>query len=390
MIGGNAFQRRAEEFDAAVSARASSTERERYADLLELVGAMRAVPAPAARPEYVAALRDRLVTAAAAMPATPRVDRATELRLTPTQRRGGRRDRRVAALIGGFAVVAASGSMAVASQSALPGDVLYPVKRAIENAHANLQSSPVAQASVLLDNADNRLSEVEDLSTRGDHADAAEIASTLQAFRDQTNQASAIVIDAFSTDGDEAGITEVRTFAGSSMDRLAALDEVLPTEARPALIAAAQTVRSIDSAAFEACPTCTDEQPAQLPDFTGVPVGAAIPLDPTALPLPGVATHPRSGDPTSTASGAPQAAATDSTAGPAAGTDTSGPDGSSSMPAFPSQSPPHDGGIVGGTVDKITKGILGGSQPSASTSDSGSGSSSGGLLGDTAGILGLK
>ncbi|HWU22396.1 MAG TPA: hypothetical protein VN088_12770, partial [Nocardioides sp.] len=70
MIGGNA-NRRAEEFDAAVSGRAQGTSQERYAELLDVVSAMRAVPQPAARPEFVADLRSRLMTAAAQMPATP-------------------------------------------------------------------------------------------------------------------------------------------------------------------------------------------------------------------------------------------------------------------------------------------------------------------------------
>ena len=38
--------------------------------------------------------------------------------------------------LGAFAIIGATTSMAVASQSAIPGDALYPVKRAIENTQA--------------------------------------------------------------------------------------------------------------------------------------------------------------------------------------------------------------------------------------------------------------
>ncbi len=40
------------------------------------------------------------------------------------------------------------------------------------------------------------------------------------------------------------------------MDELDALGDLVPTEARPALITAAQSVLQNDSAAFNVCPTC--------------------------------------------------------------------------------------------------------------------------------------
>lgn len=385
MIGGNAH-RRAEEFDAAVSGRAQGTSQERYAELLDVVNAMRAVPQPAARPEFVADLRSRLMTAAAEMPATPerRTDAATALRLTPKQKRGSR-ERRAAALLGGFAVVAASGSMAVASQSALPGDTLYPVKRAIENAHANLESSPQAKASVLLGNAETRLSEVEELSSRGD-ADASEISSTLQAFKDQTSQASVVAIDAFNSDGSGDALTELRTFASSSMGRLSALDDVLPVDARPALVSAAQTVQSIDQAAYDACPTCTDGIVTQLPSFATQPLGAHFktPVS-TAGHKPGTKS-----------SGTSQHTATTTPVDRNGSPVTKPSSDSSSLPSIlPSALPTTtstDGAVIPDTIDKITKNLLGGGTTSSSgTSTSSTSTTDGGtVVGSVAGLLGLK
>lgn len=265
MSGGFVSRRRADEFDALLSAPdgRGAADDPRVQELLELVGSLRSVPTVTARPEFVATLRSQLVAAAEAQPAR-QVDAATVARLTPTQRRG-RGERRLAAALGGFAVVAATGSMAMASQSALPGDALYPVKRAIENAHTNLQSDDAGKAATLLDHAAQRLAEVEALNARGGDAD--EIAATLQDFSEQTNQATSLALSDYDASGDETSLQDVRDFAGSSMDELTDLGDEVPEEARPALITAAQSVRQADSAAENACPTCEGEEINGLPEI---------------------------------------------------------------------------------------------------------------------------
>ncbi|UUW91691.1 DUF5667 domain-containing protein [Pimelobacter simplex] len=194
VMRGNAGARGAEEFDALISGRAG--DHEAYADLLELVASLREVPPVEARPDFVSSLRTQLVAAAEREPA--RADEALAVRLTPRQRRGAR-ERRVAALVGGFAVVAATGSMAMASQDALPGDVLYPVKRAIENAQTNLQGNGASKAETLIAHAESRLTEVQKLTARGADEDA--VSSTLQDFTDQAKQASELALDDYATTG---------------------------------------------------------------------------------------------------------------------------------------------------------------------------------------------
>ena len=265
MTGGFASRRRADEFDALLSGSDSrSTEDARVQELLDLVGALRAVPEPPARPEFVADLRSRLVAAAEAQPVR-KVDEATFARLTPTQRRG-RSERRLATVLGGFAVVAATGSMAMASQSALPGDTLYPVKRAIENARTNLQSSDAGKAQSLLDNAARRLDEIDALNQRGDGS-SDEIAATLQDFSDETNQATTHALADYDQSGDMNALQDVRNFADDSMQQLTQIGDSVPKDVRPALITAAQTVRHADDAASQACPTCSGDPITQLPDF---------------------------------------------------------------------------------------------------------------------------
>lgn len=199
---GNGWSRGAEEFDALVSGRGEGLAAgdETQAELLELVAALRAVPPATARPEFVTSLRAQLVTAAEREPA--RAEEALAVRLTPRQRRGSR-ERRLAAVIGGFAVVSATGSMAMAAQDALPGDVLYPVKRAIENAQTNLQPDGAAKAEALRSHAESRLDEFRSLVARDASADA--ISETLQDFTEQARQASEFALDDYAATGKATG-----------------------------------------------------------------------------------------------------------------------------------------------------------------------------------------
>ncbi len=199
-------RRRAEEFDALVEALSTGSLRDadhdaqhsrdtRYADLLEVVGALRAAPPPTPRPEFVADLRSRLMTEAQTALVAP--SEPTPVR-TPARTRS--RERRLAAVIGGFAVVSATGSMAVAAQSALPGDTLYPLKRGIENAQVKVQSGDDDKGAALLENAAGRLDEVGELTRDGDGR-AADISATLDDFSAQSTEASELLLDDYADTG---------------------------------------------------------------------------------------------------------------------------------------------------------------------------------------------
>lgn len=268
MTGAFVSRRRADEFDALLSAPAPErATAESYGDLLEVVGALRTVPQVTARAEFVSDLRSQLIVEAARQ-ARP-VDDALRLRLTPKQRQGTR-ERRMATVLGGFAIVAASGSMAMASQAALPGDVLYPVKRAIENAETNLQSGDAAKAETLIAHAEQRLQEAQQLTAEG--AEASAVAETLQDFTEQSNQATELALDDYEATGDQAAIGGLRHFTARSMTDLDALGDVVPADARAALITAAQSVAQADNAAFQLCPTCGEGGVTELPEFATAPV----------------------------------------------------------------------------------------------------------------------
>lgn len=245
-------RKRADEFDALVSGAADAAAAGRHAELLDLVGALRSVAPVQARPEFVSSLRTQLMAAAATELSPVEVSLAE--RLTVPQRRTAR-DRRLAAAIGGLAIVGATTSMAVAAQSALPGDVLYPLKRVIENAHTTVSLGQDHKGSTLLHNVAGRLQEVDALARTGD-ADPDTIAQTLADFAAQASQASDLLLADFGADGDQSSVLELRAFAARSLGLLDQLASEIPAGARSALIQAANVLAGIDAAAHRACPTC--------------------------------------------------------------------------------------------------------------------------------------
>jgi hypothetical protein len=260
-------RRSAERFDALVGDGSLDHVDVRTSELLELVGALRSVPAPEARPEFVTGLRERLMLAAAseltAAPAARDRDAFNRLTVKPARTR---RERRVGIALGAVAIVGATTSMAVASQSAIPGDTLYPLKRAIENTQAGFSVGDDAKGKTLLDNASGRLAEVDELTSTSD-PDAGLVTETLETFTIQAGEAGDLLIADYQENGHEQSIEQVHEFATESLTALSALAESVPASAHDALLAAAQAVFALDADAEAVCPQCGDpvlEVPEQL------------------------------------------------------------------------------------------------------------------------------
>jgi hypothetical protein len=247
-------RRRAERFDSLVEGGRRADVDRATEDLLELVGALRSAPEPQARPEFVADLRERLMLAAAAelTPATPADRRDTVDRLTVKPGRT-RRERRIGVAVGAVAIIGATTSMAVASQSALPGDALYPVKRAIENTQAGFAVGDDAKGETVLGNASERLQEADQLSRKG-KPDAKLVKQTLEAYAAQFSDGSDSLISDFEEHGDPASIAQVHQNASEGLDELTALNDVIPAAAHDALVNAAGVVLAIDAQALNLCP----------------------------------------------------------------------------------------------------------------------------------------
>lgn len=247
-------RRSAERFNAMLDSEQEAARDARHSDLLELVGALRAVPAVEARPEFVSDLRERLMLAAETELVVPDSPAALTERLTVRSRRTPR-ERRLAVALGGIAIVGATTSMAVAAQSAIPGDVLYPLKRAIENAEAGFSVSDEAKGSTILENASGRLDEVDRL-THEDDVDAAVVSETLTTFAEQATEASELLMADYEATGSEDSINELRDFTAASIETLSGLEQFIPAAAQQALQDAAQTVFEIDTLAATLCPLC--------------------------------------------------------------------------------------------------------------------------------------
>jgi hypothetical protein len=264
-----AARRRAEEFQALVEGTSTGADSDaRYAEFLELVQGMRETVPVTARPEFVAELRERLLDEARTAARTGKgADVAARLTVhrSPSTRR---RERRLAAAVGGLAIVGASTGMAVAAQNALPGDPLYPLKRAIENAQTGVQVNEDDKGKTLLDNASGRLEEVDRLSRES--GEGQPVAETLQAFTDQASEASELLLSDYAERGQKDSVELLRDFTADSMARLNALESVVPEDARASLIQAAQTLTQIDQQLLNACPSCGPAILTQTPPLTNV------------------------------------------------------------------------------------------------------------------------
>lgn len=244
-------RRRADEFAQLLEdSSTSGLSDARFADLLELVRVLQEAPPIEPRPQFVTGLRERLLLEAQ----TALVSREAERLLLPERRPA--RDRRIAAAVGGFALVGVSTSMALAAQSALPGDVLYPIKRAIENVETSVRADEAARGHSLLANAAGRLDEVSALSRGGDVVDSMAIASTLDDFAQQASEASDLLLSDYAETGDQDSITELQEFTAASLEQLTGLEPIVPLDAYDELQNAAHVLLRIDADARQVCLPC--------------------------------------------------------------------------------------------------------------------------------------
>ncbi len=260
-------RRSAERFDSLVEGGRRDDVDPRTSDLLELVGALRSVPEAQPRPEFVADLREQLMLAAATelKPAQAGRERDDVARLTVKPART-RRERRIGLALATVAVIGATTSMAVASQSAIPGDALYPLKRAIENTETGFSRGDDGKGEANLGNASTRLDEVGKL-THEKSPDAKLVTQTLNTFTQQFVDGSNALLADYESTGNQGSIKQIHTDSQNSIDALVSLDGVVPASAHDALVSAAGAVLAADAQARTACPECGTgilEAPAQL------------------------------------------------------------------------------------------------------------------------------
>jgi hypothetical protein len=299
-------RRRAESFSRALEGHLQPTD-QRLQRLIDTAAHLSAVPLVEPRDEFRAALRERLIEAAAfelpaqaaAAATAPEPDRNRRAHAAPVTDTpsAARRRRQLVAVATGLVLVGGGTGVAAASEQALPGDMLYPVKRTLESAQVSLAQSPGGEGDALLERASTRLYEADSLGSEEElsqtRVDAVEAA--LGDFARDASHGGSKLLDAYSTSGDAQDIRQLRAFTSQSHDTLSDLAQTLPPESQPSLMAAAETVVGLDDMARRACPGCA----SGLPPLT-------LPTAPVGLPDVGDGA-PAAEPPLGLADGAPTA-----------------------------------------------------------------------------------
>lgn len=282
-------RKRADEFDRLVAARAttdrrSSTAADELHDLAAFASSLSTLSDSAVpRSDFSVALRERLMEAAdTELVPAPHPERKTvERKLTVGPVRP-RRQRRLAVAFAAMAIVGGTAGAAAASQTALPGDSLYPVKRAVENVSAGFTVSTQARGIRILEDAGTRLREAESLVADAPLTDPERVTATLETFSRQAAHGSDLLISDFEQSQDNESLAQLRTFAADGVEELAELGPQVPERAQPAVSDAAQTLVLIDQAAAQLCPTCEGgitELPATLVSSLTSEIDGLLPAD---------------------------------------------------------------------------------------------------------------
>ena len=207
-----------------------------------------------ASPEFMLSLREQLMADAATVlvKAPAPGSRAHVRTLAPVHPVR----RRIAAATA--ALIATSGMIGIVASSAqaLPGDMLYSVKRGVETVELSLHRSDASRGSFQLAQASERLAEAHSLSTQGDTRSEAAVVKALAEFSDTATAGSASLFDDYNSGGNQKSIQEVDTFAKSSSSVLESMSANLPASSTDAFTVAATTVSDMVSQATTLCAQC--------------------------------------------------------------------------------------------------------------------------------------
>jgi hypothetical protein len=225
---------------------------DRYADLVDVVGALRTQEAPAPRPDFVANLRERLMDAADTL-LIP-VERTAPANVVAFPDVARRRQRRLNVAAAALVIVGGTAGVAAAAESSLPGDPLYPIKRGIESARVNFNSSESGKGQDLLRQASTRLDEVDGLL--GSDSSADRITDTLGSFQDSAIDGADLIFVAYQRSNDPDDITRLRAVLASQLNLLDDLAGRAPEGTDSAFDQARALIADLDQQARVLCGQC--------------------------------------------------------------------------------------------------------------------------------------
>lgn len=233
------------------------------------------------RPEFAVALRERLMQEApAALAVEPRrAQRVVRVKpVTTPAVLPHRFRRRLGAAAAVFALAGGSFGLVSTSAQALPGDMLYAVKRGVERAELSLSQGQVAVGRERLTQANERLWEVQRLAGGRDvdAREAALINSTLSEFSMAAENGAATMLAAYAARGDETVVIQVNDFAATSGAVLTELFSDLPAATEEAYEGAATTISRLASDAQAACNVCAASAVSSIPTSLQASVGDLV------------------------------------------------------------------------------------------------------------------
>jgi hypothetical protein len=216
--------------------------------------------ATAPRPEFRDSLRDILL-AEAVKPVPPtlleRARRAVDDQLARV-----RYSARAAAATGVAAMTLSTGGVAAATTLAVPGDLFYPVKMAVEDARLDRADDAIARSELLLAFTDGRMAEAERAVDSGRHDSAAE---ALVAADGALREAAGNLIRAYQTSGDRAVLRPLEELDSTSAPRREALRLAAQGPAAGALadleVTFDRITQRIAAITGECCPAAGSAQP---------------------------------------------------------------------------------------------------------------------------------
>lgn len=248
-------RRRAEEFAGLVDGTLDTSPHPELAALAGVATLLRDQEAPTLREEFALDLRERLMAEAA----TALSPANAGLRLPARPR--GRREHRLVAAATAVVFIGGSASMAAAAEHALPGEALYPVKRAIEHAQTGLSTTAEGKGRDLLGQAGDRLAEASGLLAADTPGALPQLPPTLQDFTSEAQQGSGLMMSSFQENRDPSTIVTVRRFAADSLASLREMARTAPADSQDELASAAVALSNIDQQARDLCADCAPELP---------------------------------------------------------------------------------------------------------------------------------
>lgn len=303
--------RRAEKFAHALES-GGSTSDPALSPMMRVVETLRPVSEDGLQPstEFRDALRQRLLAVAAVQSTSAAAPSGARHAAVPVAT-GNRWRRRLVAVGAGLAIATGSvGGIAVAAQEALPGDLLYPVKRGIEDAQLSMAGSDRTRGSEYLQHAANRLDEAEAMVGKSGQLSPDSVNSlvrTLQDLQMSAQQGTSNLESAYVQSGSPDDLRPLVDFSQQS-GRVRSLSGALPDQLTEQSSGLDRMLVDIDNK-FRALASPVNGKPAlgvgadtgdrraQKPGTANNPKGTAPSNGPSTLPLPGTVGKPGAGLP---------------------------------------------------------------------------------------------